>query len=75
MEPAVSSPAIHPGHALLRALVPSTDVRRAFVRDACAADVWNPAALIRAVAEANGRTPVNVTPEQARLVRAFIEAI
>jgi hypothetical protein len=50
-------------------------VRRAFVVEACGSDTWNPAALIRAVAEANGRTPVNVTPAQAAEVRAFIESI
>ncbi len=66
---------VHPGLATLRALVPNTDVRRAFVVEACGSDTWNPAALIRAVAEANGRTPVNVTPAQAAEVRAFIESI
>lgn len=70
---------LHPGHVILRTLVPVTWRRHAFVRDACALQAqdgtWNPALLIRAVAEAHEGKPVNVTPEQARLVRAFIESI
>jgi len=71
---------IHPGHALLRALVPSPEVRRAFVSVACASDTWRPSALIAAVHDGNrgpdGRVAlVNVTPGDAALVRAFIESI
>ena len=65
---------LHPGQAILRALIPSTDHRRRFVCNACRQDTWSPAALIRAVSDAN-EGPINVTPEQARQVRAFIESI
>jgi hypothetical protein len=65
---------IHPGHAVLRALVPDTIMRREFVKRACSRDEWNPADLIRTVSAAHPE-PVNVSPEQATLVRAFIESI
>lgn len=64
---------VHPGLAILRALIPNTDARRAFVVLACS-DTWNPAALVRAVNESNA-LPVNVSPAQASAVRAFVESI
>jgi hypothetical protein len=66
---------LHPGHAVLRVLIPDTAARRAFVQKACSVAEWYPPHLIAAVAEANGRKPVNVSPEDARSVRAFIESI
>lgn len=65
---------VHPGHAVLRGLIPSTEARRAFVALACTRDAWYAPDLIKAVHEANPK-PVNITPAQAAEVRAFIESI
>lgn len=65
----------HPGLVLLRELIPDTEARRAFVKRACSRDEWYAPDLIRAVNDANESKPVNVTPQQAALVREFIESI
>jgi len=67
---------VHHGHAVLRKLLPDAAPRRAFVAQACGREVWDAADLICAVNDANRKKkPVNVTPQEAALVRAFIESI
>lgn len=64
------------GHAVLRKLLPDAGPRRAFVAQACGREMWDAADLICAVNDTNrGKKPVNVTPEEAALVRAFVESI
>lgn len=64
------------GHAVLRKLLPDAGPRRAFVAQACGREVWDAADLICAVNDANRKKkPINVTPEEAALVRAFVESI
>lgn len=72
----------HPGHVVLRTLIPDADARRRFVADACRQDGWNAALLVRSVGASHSRATtgrstvlVNVSPEDARLVRDFIESI
>lgn len=65
----------HPGLVLLRELIPDTAARRAFVKRACGRDEWYAADLILTVDNARTGPPVNITPQQVALVRAFIEEI
>ncbi len=62
-----------PGLALLRALVPDTDARRAFVVRACSSNTWQESDLVHtSVVHGSGRHP---SAAECQKVRSWIESI